>query len=188
MKKFKKNITKIIKEHYEHHKIIKDYHKGYKYHRKFHENNKWTSDMDDRMKRIIEAHHHHNNQYYSGLSHKAREEFYVFHKYMIYFKFVALIVSIIITGLMFVSIGIQAITIFFAIFFAINEIANIYIYYRLERKIVKPIEKLIDGVKKISKGDYSVRVENNSFNEIGILTRAFNDMANKLEEGEKLKE
>ena len=144
--------------------------------------------MDDRMKRIIEAHHHHNNQYYSGLSHKAREEFYVFHKYMIYFKFVALIVSIIITGLMFVSIGIQAITIFFAIFFAINEIANIYIYYRLERKIVKPIEKLIDGVKKISKGDYSVRVENNSFNEIGILTRAFNDMANKLEEGEKLKE
>ena len=69
MKKLKKNITKIIKEHYEHHKIIKDYHKGYKYHRKFHENNKWTSDMDDRMKRIIEAHHHHNNQYYSGLSH-----------------------------------------------------------------------------------------------------------------------
>ncbi len=193
MKKLGKSIIQKIKKHYEYHKIIKNYHRHYKYHRKFHKNhhhhehNKWTPEMDDKMKKIIEAHYRKHHHPYNALSHKAREEFYVFHKYMIYFKFVALIVSIIITALMFVSIGIKAVTIFFAVFFAINEIANIYIYYRLERRIVKPIERLKEGVEKISTGDYSVRVENTSFNEIGILTRAFNDMAQKLEEGEKLK-
>ncbi|MDO4535669.1 MAG: HAMP domain-containing sensor histidine kinase [Clostridium perfringens] len=194
MKNLKESIIEKIKEHRQHHRMIKNYHRHYKIHKKFHhrynhhENNGPLSSIDNKMEKIIEAHHKgHHHHHYAGLSHKEREEFYLFHKYMIYFKFVALIVSIIVTALMFISIGIQAITIFFAVFFAINEIANIYIYYRLERKIVKPIEKLREGVEKISTGDYSVRVENNSFNEIGILTRAFNDMASKLEEGEKLK-
>lgn len=192
MKKLKKSIIEKIKEHREHHRMIKNYHRHYKYYKRFYkdhphdENNKWTSDIDEKMKKLIEAHHRGHHPY-AGLSHKAREEFYVFHKYMMYFKFVALIVSIVITAIMFASIGIKAVTIFFAVFFGINEMANIYIYYRLERRIVKPVEKLIEGVEKISTGDYSVRVENNSFNEIGILTRAFNDMASKLEEGEKLK-
>ncbi len=194
MKNLKESIIEKIKEHREHHRMIKNYHIHYKYHRKFNDTynhgkeEQYSLNADNRIERDTESHHRGNTHHpYAELSHKGREEFYLFHRYMVYFKFVALIVSIIITAIMFVSIGIKAITIFFAVFFAINEIANIYIYYRLERKIVKPIEKLKDGVEKISTGDYSVRVENNSFNEIGILTRAFNDMASKLEEGEKLK-
>lgn len=142
-------------------------------------------DREKNYKRI--RRHHRKHHHYEEMSPKAREEFYLFHKYMVYFRFIALIVSIIITCLMFYSIGIRAITIFFAAFFAINEIINIYAYYRLEKNIVKPIETLRDGVEKISLGNYTVRVENNSFNEIGILINAFNDMAKKLEEAEKLK-
>lgn len=185
MKKIIEKIVKNINEHHRRHEIIAGYMRHYKHH-KMHGHHNGYHNPYHHMHHHGKHHDNHEN-HYEFLSNKGTEEFYIFHRYMIYFKFIALIVSVVITALMFISIGIQAITIFFAIFFLINEIANIYIYYRLERKIVKPIEKLREGVEKISTGDYTVRVENNSFNEIGILTRAFNDMASKLEEGEKLK-
>ncbi|AKA69352.1 hypothetical protein CSCA_2227 [Clostridium scatologenes] len=52
---------------------------------------------------------------------------------------------------------------------------------------MKPIESLKTGVEQIAKGNYEVRIEKKVYNEIGILIDEFNKMAEKLEQGEKLK-
>jgi len=58
---------------------------------------------------------------------------------------------------------------------------------RIEKKILKPIEKLKVGVEQISKGNYEIRIENNIQSEIGFLIDDFNNMAQKLEDSEKTK-
>ncbi len=56
-------------------------------------------------------------------------------------------------------------------------IAVIYISFSQSKNIVKPIEKLTSITNKISTTqDYSTRLETQSLDEIGILTRSFNDM------------
>ncbi|WP_456472635.1 cache domain-containing protein, partial [Methanocaldococcus sp.] len=50
------------------------------------------------------------------------------------------------------------------------------------RRIVKPIFKLMDGVKKVAKGDYNVKVEVDSEDEIGELAELFNKLVETLKE------
>ena len=52
---------------------------------------------------------------------------------------------------------------------------------------MKPIESLKTGVEQIAKGNYEVRIEKEVYNEIGILIDEFNEMAERLQQGEKLK-
>jgi signal transduction histidine kinase len=50
-----------------------------------------------------------------------------------------------------------------------------------------PIERLKKGVEEIARGNYGVRVECDVFNDITLLVASFNDMAQKLQEGERIK-
>ena len=63
------------------------------------------------------------------------------------------------------------------------------LYSKLTSKtFTKPLDKLMNGVRKLSLGDYSTRInieKNNEFEELG---EAFNNMASKIEEEKKLKE
>ncbi len=51
----------------------------------------------------------------------------------------------------------------------------------LAKTMVTPIQNLTKAAEKVAAGDFSESVENESRDEIGVLTRTFNDMAGQLE-------
>ncbi len=51
----------------------------------------------------------------------------------------------------------------------------------LAKTMVTPIQNLTRAVAKVATGDFSETVENPSLDEIGVLSRTFNDMAKQLE-------
>jgi len=53
--------------------------------------------------------------------------------------------------------------------------------------IVQPVEKINQITKVIAKGDFSVRIENDTDDEIGELSESINEMAGKLNEIDKMK-
>jgi signal transduction histidine kinase len=50
----------------------------------------------------------------------------------------------------------------------------------LARRISRPVKKLVDGTVRISKGDFSHKIEINSQDELGNLARSFNEMSVRL--------
>lgn len=52
----------------------------------------------------------------------------------------------------------------------------------LARAITSPIQDLTRAAEKVAGGDFTDKVENDSKDEIGVLTRTFNDMAGQLED------
>jgi signal transduction histidine kinase len=50
----------------------------------------------------------------------------------------------------------------------------------LARKITNPLKKLVEGTKKISKGDFSQEIPISSQDEIGDLAQSFNEMSHQL--------
>lgn len=53
--------------------------------------------------------------------------------------------------------------------------------------IVRPVEKINQITKEIAKGDFNVRIETDSNDEIGELSDSINEMASKLNEIDKMK-
>lgn len=51
----------------------------------------------------------------------------------------------------------------------------------LARKITRPIKNLVEGTRRLSRGDFSYRIPVISGDEIGDLTRSFNHMAEELQ-------
>lgn len=54
--------------------------------------------------------------------------------------------------------------------------------------IVQPILRLVDATKRLSQGDFTVRLRPTTKDELSVLTRAFNGMAEGLAERERIKE
>ncbi|MCP4230470.1 MAG: HAMP domain-containing protein [bacterium] len=54
--------------------------------------------------------------------------------------------------------------------------------------VTRPVDRLIKGVQKMGEGDSGVRVKVRSKDEIGSLTRAFNEMAESIGEKELIKD
>ncbi len=52
----------------------------------------------------------------------------------------------------------------------------------LSRTVIKPLKSLVEAAAKIGEGNFNVKVEVETQNEIGQLARAFNDMAEELAE------
>ncbi len=57
----------------------------------------------------------------------------------------------------------------------------------IQRRILIPVQKLTEGTEKLAKGDYSYRLPIKSLDEIGILAQAFNTMAVRLGERDRMK-
>lgn len=138
--------------------------------------------MDDRSNRIRKYHEKHQHGH-----EKFHREFKVVHRYIRFFRPIAIILNLLVIYLLFKWIGAKAIGIFFIGIFIIKDIVQIYMLSRIEKKILKPIEKLKVGVEQISKGNYEIRIKDNIQNEIGALIDDFNNMAQKLEDSEKTK-
>ncbi len=63
----------------------------------------------------------------------------------------------------------------------VGLIIAVILSFFLAQAITSPLEKITAGTLKISSGDYSHRLENSSKDEIGVLTRNFNSMAQVIE-------
>ncbi|MDH4219106.1 MAG: ATP-binding protein [Candidatus Aminicenantes bacterium] len=50
----------------------------------------------------------------------------------------------------------------------------------LARRITRPLQKLVEGTVKISKGDFTQEIEINTQDEIGNLAQSFNEMSHQL--------
>jgi class 3 adenylate cyclase/sensor domain CHASE-containing protein len=57
----------------------------------------------------------------------------------------------------------------------------------LTNRIVFPVRLLVQGTNEVVAGNYDFKVENNSKDEIGVLSRAFNKMTEGLREKEQIK-
>lgn len=51
----------------------------------------------------------------------------------------------------------------------------------LARRITTPLQKLVEGTKHISRGDFSLQIDIHSQDEIGNLARSFNEMSGQLQ-------
>lgn len=57
--------------------------------------------------------------------------------------------------------------------------------YFLSRIVIKPFQKILEGVHAISTGDLTGKIEINSQDEFGQLATIFNDMTNRIQESQK---
>ena len=157
--------NKIYKKHVKKHDEV--FEKMYAEHMEYH----------NKHAHLHRGHHKHHNK-----------EFHQFQRYLKWLRPVTFLIPIAVIYLIFHFIGVKVITIFIAVIFGANQIIHLLILLSLEKRIIKPIEKLQKGVEQISSGNYEVRIENDIFNEIGILIHEFNDMAEKLQNSEEEKQ
>ncbi|MFQ5965201.1 MAG: ATP-binding protein [Candidatus Scalinduaceae bacterium] len=66
---------------------------------------------------------------------------------------------------------------------AVIVIATITVF--LSARITRPIRKLVEGTRRIAKGDLAFSIETKARDEIGYLATSFNDMAAQLGESKK---
>lgn len=114
-------------------------------------------------------------------------DFHRMHRSMHYFRSFALLFIFLILFLLFKLADIKAIVIFIAVLLIAKEIVQVLFFLRLEKRVFQPIEALKSGVDEIAKGNYNVNIKCEMRNEIGMLVVAFNEMARKLEESERIK-
>jgi len=66
---------------------------------------------------------------------------------------------------------------------------SVFLYaFWTSRKIVKPLRKILEGIKKMTEGDYSTRISFKADNEFAEIKDAFNFMAEKIETSERERE
>ncbi len=63
----------------------------------------------------------------------------------------------------------------------IGLLISILLCLLLAKTMITPIQSLTRAAEKVASGDFSEKVYNQSRDEIGVLTRTFNDMADQLE-------
>ncbi|WP_315068642.1 HAMP domain-containing sensor histidine kinase [uncultured Clostridium sp.] len=169
--------------------------------------------MIRRLKRKIYSHFHHkfdeeHREYFEKLNelhklrnelvyehqklhheshHKQFNEFNRIHRYLRWMRPTGILISILLVFSIFKFVDVKAVTIFFAVIFVVHQSSHIYITMKMEKRIIKPIEKLKDGVEQIARGNYDVKIDNDVYNEIGILIYDFNKMAETLKQSEEMK-
>lgn len=127
-----------------------------------------------KLRRLHDLHKHHHGQF---LRH---------YKYFRYFRPAAAVFTLIILYLLFSWVGFKGIGIFFAALIVIKEIIQFLFLLRLDKRIFQPMENLKLGLDEVAKGNYNVKVEYDKPNDLGLLIASFNEMTEKLYEGEKL--
>ncbi|MCD6454979.1 MAG: HAMP domain-containing protein [Candidatus Aminicenantes bacterium] len=63
--------------------------------------------------------------------------------------------------------------------------ASSWVGLHLARNITEPVERLLAGTEKLSRGDFSVKIDYKGSDEIGQLVEAFNRMVEELEKQKK---
>ncbi len=122
-----------------------------------------------------------------GRLHRHHREFIRYHRWFRYARPVVLLFNLTILYLLFSWAGIKIAGICFALLIVIKEIVQFIFLLQLEKRIITPIEELRQGVEAVAGGNYDVRVECRIPNDLGLLIESFNEMAGKLQHGERIK-
>lgn len=69
----------------------------------------------------------------------------------------------------------------------LKELSTVFFSIQMRNRLMKPIEKLREGVEEISRGHYGYTVEEDPFNMVGDLVASFNRMSRELKEANDLK-
>ena len=64
---------------------------------------------------------------------------------------------------------------------AFGLVISVLLSFLLSKAMVTPIRNLTRGVKRVAEGDFGHEIQNDSHDEIGVLTGAFNAMADQLQ-------
>jgi len=67
----------------------------------------------------------------------------------------------------------------------LSLLASVYGAFVLSRRLVAPIQDLVEGTRAVAKGDFDTRLPTPSRDEIGFLVSSFNDMTEKLSEARR---
>ncbi len=73
------------------------------------------------------------------------------------------------------------------IFIATSIVIGLALAFLLGRIIFKPINKIVDGMEKLSEGDFSTRISLGKYDEIKKIENSFNTLAKELEKTEILR-
>ena len=157
------------------------------FHNKFQEEHQEYFEKIEELNKMRNELVYEHRKFYHKSNHKQFNEFNRIHRYLRWMRPTGLLISIALILGIFKFVNVEAITIFFGVAFIIHQIFQTYITIRMEKRIMKPIEKLKDGVEQIARGNYDVRIDNNVYNEIGMLIYDFNKMAESLKNSEKMK-
>ncbi|WP_077366558.1 sensor histidine kinase [Clostridium saccharoperbutylacetonicum] len=158
-----------------------------KFQNKFHQEHEEYFEKLNELNKIRNELFYEHRKLYHESHHKQLNEFKKIHRYLRWMRPIGLLISIVLIFCIFKFVNVEAITIFFGAVFIIHQIFQTYITMRMEKRIMRPIEKLKDGVEQIAKGNYDVKIDNEIHNEIGLLIYDFNKMAESLRNSEKLK-
>jgi signal transduction histidine kinase len=67
----------------------------------------------------------------------------------------------------------------------VSAVVIIVLVIILSRRITNPIQKLVEGTRKIASGDLGFKISTKSKDEIGFLANSFNNMTTQLEESQR---
>ncbi|MDQ2953035.1 MAG: HAMP domain-containing histidine kinase [Chloroflexota bacterium] len=110
-----------------------------------------------------------------------RMAFFAFLAFLIFSLFIASLVTLLITVFDNARSGNLGILIPVALVFILILVSTVA---RGIRRIVVPLGDLVDAAEKIEAGDYSARVKSRGPRELRALSRAFNEMSERLERSE----
>lgn len=135
-------------------------------------------DIQKKLKNLHSRMHRHHREFH--------REFLHYHRYFRYARPFVFIFNLVILYLLFRWVGFKAVGICIAVLIVIKEVFLCIFLLRLQKRIIVPIEELRQGVNEIAKGNYDVRVECRTPNDLGLLIMSFNEMAEELSRGEKV--
>jgi two-component system, NtrC family, nitrogen regulation sensor histidine kinase NtrY len=86
-------------------------------------------------------------------------------------------------GLNFMSTGLKyGFTLSLSLVLLISLLASVYGAFYFARRLVVPIQQLMQGTRAVARGDFATRVPTPARDEIGFLVSSFNDMTQRLEQ------
>jgi signal transduction histidine kinase len=145
----------------------------------------WITDM---RKRHAEAHRSHQELKQLHFQVELKQaEIHRYLRYNRYSRWIPVILNLILWYAVYHYAGLRAMSIALACVFSFFIISGFVFQNRLTSRVFLPINDLNQGVEQIARGNYAVRVEKHVDNELGGLIDSFNDMAQKLQEGERIK-
>ena len=117
-----------------------------------------------KMKLIHKAFHKRMNEIYTE-----NEEFKRYFRHVRYTRPLIIVFNVLIWYLIFKYFGVKSMSIIFAIIISAAGIIEVLFLITLEKRVLKPINKLTNAVEEIAKGNYEVTVDYEARNEVSIL-------------------
>ena len=145
--------------------------------------------------RINELRHEYHEQLYAnshfGEGNHTRRQFRYYRRHIHYGRPIVTLIMLLFWIAIFLFAGfpvwLRVTVAFFATLSTISGIMEIAFLFRMDKRIITPLDNLEQAVREIAGGNYGVRVTGPFHPETAALVRTFNSMAQSLEESEKLK-